>query len=247
MVPLSVVIITLNEEKNIGRCLDSVQDIADDIVVVDSFSSDKTEEICKQYKVNFIQRKWEGYSKTKNYAGGQAKHDWILSLDADEALSEELKIAISTVKLKSEKRLFKFNRLTNYCGKWIWHSGWYPDTKIRMFDRKKASWQGIIHEKLISTDEQEAQWLKGNCLHYTYYSVQEHIAQANKFSEIAAKELFMQGKRSNWILIVVKTVAKFIRNYFLKLGILDGYYGFVICRTTAYETFLKYYKLKKMG
>ena len=138
---LSVVIITYNEERNIGRCLDSIKDIADDIVVVDSFSTDKTEEICIPYNVNFIKRSWEGYSLTKNFANKQAKHDWIFSIDADEALSEELKHSIMQAKKIGINQTYEICRLTNYCGHWIRHSGWYPDIKLRIFDRGTSDWQ----------------------------------------------------------------------------------------------------------
>jgi glycosyltransferase involved in cell wall biosynthesis len=126
MLQISAVIITFNEEKNIGRCLDSIKDIVDDIVVVDSFSSDATQSICEKHKVNFIQRKWEGYSETKNFANKQAKYPWVLSLDADEALSDELKKIILNLKSGAELKTCSFNRLTNYCGSWVKHSNWYP-------------------------------------------------------------------------------------------------------------------------
>ena len=137
MLQISAVIITFNEEKNIGRCLDSIKDLVDDIVVVDSFSSDATESICEKHNVNFIQRKWEGYSATKNFANQQAKFSWVLSLDADEALSVELKKTIQELKKGTELKTCSFNRLTNYCGSWIKHCNWYPDKKVRLFNRDK--------------------------------------------------------------------------------------------------------------
>ena len=143
-VKISVVIITFNEEKNIGRCLESIKDIADEIVVVDSFSNDKTEEICRKYKVNFIQNKFEGHIEQKNYAATHASYQHILALDADEALSEKLKKSIIETKKNWIAEGYSFNRLSNYCGKWIKHSGWYPDTKLRLVDRTKGKHRANI-------------------------------------------------------------------------------------------------------
>lgn len=240
---LSVVIITLNEERNIGRCLESIQGIADDIVVVDSFSSDQTENICKKYSLNFIQRKWEGYSSTKNFANTQAKHDWILSLDADEALSDELKRSILELKKKEVFATCTFNRLTNYCGSWIKHCGWYPDKKLRIFDRRITSWKGDIHEELVHNKPVSTIHLAGDCLHYSYYTVEEHYKQADKFSTLSAANMFAKGKSSSGFQANVRAAAKFLRNYIFKLGFLDGGKGYVVCRITAYETWQKYHKL----
>jgi len=246
MVKLSVVIITFNEEKNIGRCLDSVKDIADDIVIIDSFSTDKTEEICKKYSENFIQRKWEGYSATKNFANEQAKFDWILSLDADEALSEKLKKSIVEWKKLSEAVPAKFSRLSNYCGQWIHHCGWYPDIKVRIFNRRNAKWSGKIHEKLIIDNPEKVFHLLGDCLHYTYYTIDEHRKQVDGFTDLMANDLMTNGSKPNLIIIYLSPIAKFFNSYFLKLGFLDGYYGFIICKISAKATFLKYWKLKKL-
>lgn len=246
MPQLSVVIITFNEEKNIGRCLESIKGIADDIVVVDSFSGDRTENICKQYNVNFIQRKWEGYSDTKNFANAQAKYDWILSLDADEALSEELKASILKIKQNADLKTYKFHRLTNYCGSWIKHCGWYPDTKIRIFDRRIIKWEGIIHEKLIINSNEPAILLNGNLLHYSYYNIEQHYAQTEKFSTLAAEDMFKRGKKASVLKMYLSPVVKFISDFFIKLGILDGAAGYTICRISAYTSYLKYKKLKNL-
>jgi len=245
MPQLSVVIITFNEEKNIGRCLESIQGVADDIVVLDSFSTDATEAICKKYPVTFMQRKWEGYSETKNYANAQAKHDWILSLDADEALSEELKKSILLVKQQPAPRPYKFHRLTNYCGKWIRHCGWYPDTKVRIFDRRTASWEGTIHEKLV-VREGEPELLKGDCLHYSYYTIEEHYRQSDKFSTLSAQSLYAKGKKASLLKLWLSPVVKFISCYVIRLGFLDGVAGFTVCKIAASATFGKYRKLRAL-
>ncbi|HEY0030963.1 MAG TPA: glycosyltransferase family 2 protein [Bacteroidia bacterium] len=246
MPQLSVVIITFNEEKNIGRCLESILSIADDVVVLDSFSTDRTENICKQYSVNFIQRKWEGYSGSKNFANSQAKHDWVLSLDADEALSEELKKSILQAKQEAELKTYKFHRLTNYCGSWIKHCGWYPDTKIRIFDRCITKWEGIIHEKLVIDSKEPAILLNGDCLHYSYYNLEQHYAQSEKFSALAAEEMFKKGKTASVFKLWFSPFVKFFSDYFIKLGILDGAAGYTICRVSAYTSYLKYKKLRRL-
>ena len=209
---LSVVIITFNEEKNITRCLESIVGVADEIVVVDSHSTDRTEAICKGYKVNFIPHDWDGYSATKNFANALAKYDWILSLDADEALSEKLKASILEIKKNERPITASFNRLTNYCGSWIKHCGWYPDKKIRLFDRRITSWKGSIHEELITEPFQDIQHLNGDCLHYSYYSHEEHYQQADRFSTLAANSMFEKNKMISPLSIGLRAFMKFLRN-----------------------------------
>lgn len=240
---LSVVIITHNEEKNIARCLTSIQGIADDIVVVDSFSKDGTRSICQGFGVNFVEKAWEGYSATKNFANQCAKFDWILSLDADEALSDELKESILNLKRGDGTPRASFHRLTQYCGKWIRHSGWYPDTKLRIFNRKETEWRGSIHESLVHQMPAPVIHLKGDLFHYSYYSVQEHLKQTEKFTELSAQDLFSKGKKSTLLKIYVSPLATFFKNYILKGGVLDGSEGFLICKISALSVHLKYRKL----
>ena len=165
MIKLSSVIITLNEERNIGRCLDSLKGIADEIIVVDSGSTDRTEEICRSLGVKFIHHPFEGYTEQKNFAVGHCTFDYVLSLDADEALSEELKKSISAIKSKWNKDGYSFNRFTNYCGKWIKHCGWYPDRKLRLFKKNKGSWLGNkLHERFVLNDSGNSEFSKGDIL-----------------------------------------------------------------------------------
>ncbi len=248
MTQLSVVIITYNEEKNIERCLDSVKDIADDIIVVDSFSTDKTQQICLSKGVRFIKHKFEGYIEQKNFANAQAKYQHILSLDADEAISDELKKSILGVKNNWLYDGYIMNRFTNYCGKWIKHCGWYPDKKLRLFDKTKGKWTGLkIHEKVELTPKATTFFLKGDILHYSYYTIASHIAQINKFSDIAALSRFEKGKKTNLFKIFFSPVCKFIITYFIRLGFLDGFYGFVISVNSAHSTFLKLVKLRNLN
>jgi glycosyltransferase involved in cell wall biosynthesis len=247
MPPISVVIITYNEERNLPRCLDSVKGIADEIVVVDSFSTDKTEDIAREYGGKFIRHAFQGHIEQKNFAITQAKYPHILSLDADEALTAGLQRSILQVKDQWQHDGYYFNRLTNYCGQWIKHGGWYPDRKLRLFDSRKGRWGGVNpHDRYELEEGASREYLTGDLLHYCFYTIQEHIDQTNKFSEEAAIALFEKGRRSNTLKILVKSAAKFLRNYFFKLGFLDGYYGYVICRISAFATFLRYAKLKAM-
>ncbi|WP_392566488.1 glycosyltransferase family 2 protein [Utexia brackfieldae] len=244
---ISAVIITLNEEKNIGRCLASLQGIADEIIVVDSGSTDRTAEICQQYAVTFIKQDWLGYGKQKNFAADQAQYDFILSLDADEALSEELRATILAEKNATLADAYQLNRLTNYCGKWIHHCGWYPDKKIRLWRKGSAHWTTPrIHETIKLSPNVKVKPLKGDLLHYTYYTIAEHITIANKYTSLVAEEYAERGKKPTWIRIYLSPLFSFFRDYFLRLGILDGYYGFVICLVAAFSTFLKYTKLKQL-
>ncbi len=248
---ISAVVITFNEEKNIERCLNSLEYIADEIIVVDSFSTDKTEEICNKFsKVKFYKNKWLGYSNQKNYANSLAKFNTILSIDADEVLSDKLKDCIYNLKqnnynLESINTVFSVNRLTNYCGKWIKHCGWYPDNKIRLFP-KNIKWEGDIHETLKLPPNTKIIKLKGDLLHYTVYQTIDHLKQVDKFTTIASQELFNKGKKVTFFDISCRSKWRFFRDYFLKLGFLDGYEGYQICKISSFATFLKYAKLKEL-
>jgi len=247
MPKLSVVIITLNEEKNIGRCLESVKDIADEIVIVDSFSTDRTEEICLSYNARFIKHEFKGHIEQKNWAMEQASYQHVLSLDADEELSDRLKKSILEVKTDWKYDGYYFNRLTNYCGKWIRHTSWYPARKLRLWDRSKGRWGGINpHDKFKLEKGSGRQFIKGDLLHYSYYTINEHIAQINAFSTIVANAYLKEGRTANYINILLLPIWRLFRDYIIKLGFLDGFYGLVISVNSAHETFLKYIKLRKL-
>ena len=247
MQKLSVVIITFNEERNITRCIKSVLSLADEVLVYDSFSTDATCAIAIDLGAKVIQQKWEGYTITKNKANALAANDWVLSLDADEALSDELSQSILELKMKG-LCTSSFHRITNYCGQWIKYAGWYPDTKLRLFNRTEMCWQGLIHEELRRIDNfaSKSKLLKGDCLHYSYYSIAEHSAQTEKFSTLSAQRLYQEGAKVNWIKIYVSPVIKFIQMYVFKLGFLEGKSGFTICWISAKASYLKYYKLKQL-
>ncbi len=248
---ISGVIITYNEENNIERCLKSLEGIVDEIVVVDSFSTDRTKEICLSYNVKFSVNKFEGHIQQKNHAMSLASNNMILSLDADEALSEELRKSILQLKLNShsDEKAFSFNRLTSYCGQWIYHCGWYPDKKIRLWNRTIGKWGGVNpHDKVEIADNANSKHVKGDILHYSFESISSHVQTANNFSTIAAKAAFERGKKANLVLhIILNPIFTFVSKYFLKLGFLDGFNGFVICYLSAVSNFLKYSKLRQLN
>ena len=246
-IQLSVVIITFNEEKNIARCLDSVKEAADEVVVVDSFSTDNTEKICKEKGVRFIQHKFEGHIEQKNWAITQVKFPHVLSLDADEAVSNELKQSIIEVKNNWKHDGYSMNRLTNYCGQWIRHTSWYPDNKLRLWDSRKGKWGGINpHDKYEMNSGTTIAHLKGDILHYSYYIIKEHFNKIEYFSTIAAKAMFEKNIRASLVKRFISPLAVFIGDYFLKLGFLEGYYGYVISKSSAIATFRKYKKLHQL-
>ncbi len=247
MVQISAVIITYNEERNIERCLRSLEGIADEIVVVDSYSTDNTELLCKPFNVRYLQHPFLGYMQQKSWATEQAVFDYILSLDADEQLSDELRDSILEAKNNWKADGYSFNRLTNYIGKWIRHCGWYPDAKLRLWDRRKGAWSGInLHESVKMQANASQAKLKGDLLHFSYYSIKQHLDQINKFTEIAAAEGHAKGKKTSLFIAAFKGIWKFKRDYFFKLGFLDGYYGFVICALSGYAVFIKYLKINEL-
>ena len=246
-VKISVVVITFNEQKNIGRCLDSVNDIADEILVVDSYSEDDTEKICREKGARFIRHTFHSHIDQKNWAITQAKYPHILSLDADECLSGELKESILKVKNDWHYDGYYFNRLTNYCDKWIRHTTWYPSRKLRLWDSRKGLWGGINpHDKYILERGASKKFLHGDLLHYSYYTIGEHVKQLNSFSTIQAEAYYRKGRKTNYPGILAHTSWRFVKEYILRLGILSGHYGLVISKNSAHETFLKYSKLRDL-
>ena len=247
MIKLSAIIITFNEERNIARCIDSVKSIADDVLVLDSYSTDHTQTICLEKNVRFIQHAFDGYIEQKNRALGMALFPYVLSLDADESLSPELVQSITAVKNNWKYDGYEMNRLTNYCGKWIRHSGWYPDTKLRLFDRRKGQWGGMNpHDKYQMEPGASTAHLNGDILHYSYYSIEQHKTQAIKFSQLAAKALYDNGKRSSVLKMIYKPIARFLKAYLFQLGFLDGSAGFIIARISAAASFNRYRLLYNM-
>ena len=246
MNPISVAIITYNEEKNIERCLQSIMGIADEIIIVDSFSTDNTLKIAEKFNAKTYSKEFLGYAEQKNLANQYCTHELILSLDADEVLSTELYRSIKNIKENLDADAYELKRLTNYAGKWVKHCGWYPDKKIRLFKKSKAHWAGPkLHEILVLTNDAKIKLLDGDLLHYSFHSEEDHLKQIDKFTNISSEELYNKGKKSSPYHLYLKPILRFFTDYIIKLGILDGATGYTVCKNSAYAAYLKYYKLKK--
>lgn len=242
---ISAIIITLNEEHNIGRCLISLKDVADEIVVVDAESTDRTVAICQEHGARVISRKWTDYSDQKNFANSQAAHSYILSMDADEALSEKLREMLLQEKRNGLKGAYRFPRLTNYCGTWVKHGGWYPDRKIRLFPKEKARWIGEhVHEELHLDTDVIVTDLNADLLHYSYHSIEAHRQRIERYSGLHAQRMKVAGKKAGVLKLYLSPIAKFIQGYFLQLGFIDGAAGWNIARLSAVAVHKKYQKLK---
>ena len=246
---ISVVIITYNEERNIERCISSVLNIADEIIVVDSYSEDNTIAIAQGLGAKVTQHPFEDYSTQKKFAIGQAKNDWILQLDADESLSPELEQSILAIKETDTHSAYTVNVLTNYCGKWIRYGGWYPNRKKRLLDRSKGAYDdGKVHEKWVFNQANATTaHLKGDLLHYSYHTIADHISKINRYSEISARVDVDNGKRCNIFKVYFAPKWFFVVQYIFALGFLDGYYGYILCRNSAFYVFLKYTKIYLYG
>lgn len=242
--PLSVVIITLNEEKNIRRCLESV-DFASDIVVLDSYSKDKTKDVCLQMGARFEQQEWLGFGLQKKRAVELAKNDWVLCLDADECVSKELKSEIiSSWEGLNPKVGYRLPRISFYLKRWIRHGGWYPDYQLRLFNRRYSQWsEDPIHEKVIS---ESTSLFKNPLQHFVFNHISHQVLTNDKYSSLQAQKMKQEGKKFNWFHFFTKPMVKFVECYFLKLGFLDGMAGFIIAISAAYSVFLKWSKLWEM-
>lgn len=247
MVKISAVVITFNEERNIKRCLQSLQKVADEIVVVDSHSRDRTKEYALELGARFIVHDFEGHIQQKNWAISQASYPHVLSLDADEALDAEMEAAILKLKENWKGDGYYLNRLTNYCGKWIKHGLWYPDRKLRLWDSRKGAWAGQNpHDTYIMEEGANLNSLPGHLLHYSFYTFNEHLAQIRRFTDISSRAAFENGKKSSLLKIIFSPTLKFVRAYIFRAGFLDGKEGWMIARWSAYATYLKYTKLMRL-
>ncbi len=244
--PISAVVITYNVVDTIGQCLEALKKVSEDIVVLDSFSDDGTVDICKKLKVRLVSQEWLGYSQTKNLGNEMAKNDWVLSIDSDEVLSEELINSIKKLELK-DGHVYALDRLTNFCGKWIYHCGWYPEWKVRLFNKKNINWRGdFVHETLSVPENFTEIKLKGKLLHYSYKNKKDHIERMKKYARLSAQERFENGKKASFVLRWFSPLARFIKTYVLKLGLLDGREGFLISWGNAYMVKLRYSILKEL-
>lgn len=238
-VQISAVIITYNEEENIEDAIRSL-DWADEILVIDSESSDRTCDIAGSLGARVITNPWPGFSDQKQFGVDNATHDWIFSLDADERVSEELRREIESIDPNSEG--YRIPRLSFYIGKPIRHGGWYPDHQLRLFDRRKGRWNGaVIHESVKMNDEARVAALTGDILHYTVTSVNEHNRMiAERYAPLGAQKMQDDGRKTSPSNAVLAAWFAFIRGYFLKLGFLDGYEGFCVAYFAAHHAFMKH-------
>src|SRR5580692_3270994 len=242
---LAACLITLNEEHNLPRALTSLNGIADEIIVVDSGSTDRTAIIAREHGAAFYERAWTNYSEQKNFAAACAKNDWILSLDADEELSSALQTSLLAWKKRAPQcSVYEMARKTWYLGAWIEHSGWYPDFQRRLYRRDAAQFSGIIHEALRF--EGKPGRLAGDLLHYTVGSFEEHERKVESYTTLAAQQMFRDGKRSWRAAMWLATPWSWFNNYVLGLGFLDGRQGWLISRMAARGTWLKFKKLGKL-
>jgi Glycosyl transferase family 2 len=242
---LSACIITLNEAQNLPRVLTSLRGIADEVIVVDSGSTDQTEAIAREHGAAFHFRKWTHYGEQKNYATALASTEWILSLDADEELSSALQTALLDWKKREPLfEVYEVARKTWYLGAWIKHSGWYPDFKKRLYRKNVAQFDGTLHETL--TYAGPCGRLGGDLLHYTIRDFSEHEANVERYSTLAAQQMFEQGKRQWRGAVWFATPWSFFQNFVLRGGFLDGYRGALIAQMAARTVRLKYSKLGKL-
>ena len=249
MTGISAIVITQDEERNIARCLDSLQGVADEIIVVDSGSTDATESICRCRGVRFEHHDWAGYSGQKNHADSLATQPWTLSIDADEALSPALRASLLQLKTQGmdSNTAYQCHRLNNFCGKWIHHCGWYPDTKTRLWPTGKARWQGTIHEELQLDGNPATATLKGDLLHYTFNTLDEMTLRHRRYYLLSAQAAHQAGRRATMAAVVLKPLWAFLRGYLLLGGFLDGHAGYMVCRMNAHYTFMKYATLREIG
>jgi len=245
MEKLSVTIITRNEEKNIERCLRSVQ-WADEIIVLDTFSTDRTVEICRRYTDLVFQEAWHGYGKQKNLCAAHARNRWVLNLDADEEISPECAAEIKVELAKGpERALYYFPRKNFFGSRWVRFAGWYPDMISRLYDSKCVRFtESLVHEKLAPDDNSGA--FREAILHYSFEDMEDYITRQNRYSTLYAQERAEKGWRANWTHLYLRPPWVFLKTFFLRQGFREGFLGVFLAFSMAYYTFLKYAKTRSI-
>jgi len=242
-VPLSAIIIAKNEALSIGQCLESLHPVADELLVLDTGSTDNTRSVAEASGARVVNVPWQGFAQTKNEGYRLAQYPYILSLDADEVLSPALQQSILEVKNKLNGA-YQFARLNNYYGRWLRHGGFYPDTKIRLFHRDEAQWQGdFVHETLRLSPNVQVTQLSGDLWHYTTADISDHVARINRYSSLAAQEKWQSGQRFRVVKLLFSPFARFCKIYFLKAGFRDGRAGLLVALLSAWSVLLRYAKL----
>jgi glycosyltransferase involved in cell wall biosynthesis len=250
--PISVFVIAQNEAENIARCLQSVHDLSDDILVIDGGSEDGTQDIARNCGAKVIEHSWEGFAAQKNFALSQCGHDWVLTLDADEELSDTLRAELRKLLFQLPELWARENvggwampRRVCYEGRWIRHGDWNPDYVVRLFRREGARYEGVVHESVFI--EGQTRRLTGLIHHYSYRDSADHLARLEKYSTLWAQGKAAQGKRASVAAAAVRAAWRFVRGYILKAGFLDGKLGLRIAVLGARETWLKYRKLQLLN
>jgi glycosyltransferase involved in cell wall biosynthesis len=246
MMKISATIITFNEERNIARVIESLR-CCEEILVLDSGSNDRTVEIAGKLGARVEEASWHGYAAQKNIAAELATHDWILALDADESLSEALEAEIWHIKKEGAKfEGYTMPRMAQYLGRWILHSGWYPDRKVRLFDRRKAHWVGEFVHESVRVDGPVGH-LESNLLHFTCSSLSEHLRTMDSYTTLAAQEMVTRGQSLAFARLLLDPPWTIFRTYVLKLGFLDGLEGLTIAYMAGLYNFVKYAKARAMS
>jgi glycosyltransferase involved in cell wall biosynthesis len=241
-VPVTATIITFNEAANIEAALQSLS-WADEIIVVDSESTDRTTEIARKFTSKVIVRPWPGYIAQKNFAADQASHDWIFSLDADERVTPELAAEIKSVIAKGTAAAgYRMPRVTFHLGRWMRSTDWYPDYQLRLYDRRRARWAGkYVHESVKADGPVE--YLRNELQHFAYRDVAHHLETMDRYTTLAAKQMFEEGRRAGFFHVLVHPPAAFFRNYVLRGGFRDGKAGLIVSAMNARYVRLKFAKL----
>jgi len=242
---LSITIITLNEERRIGKCIKSAS-FADEIVVVDSGSRDRTVEIAEKAGARVIHQNWLGYGRQKQFAVEQAANDWVLCLDADEWLSPELSQSIQSVLEHPEFSAYQFPRRNRFMGRWLRHGEGYPDWSLRLFDRNHAHWSGDeVHEKVVP--DGEIGKVSGDLMHESEETIQQYLEKQDRYTTLQAQRLKADGKRGSAIKVALNPLFRFIKFYFIRLGVLDGFPGLIHILIGCRNSFTKQIKLMRLG
>jgi len=239
---LSVVVITRNEAANVRAALESVR-WADELVVVDSGSTDETVCIARQIANRVTRHAWEGYGAQKNFASGLATHDWILSLDADERVSPALAREIrALLAAEPAARGYRLPRVTRYLGRWVRSTDWYPDLQLRLYDRRAARWNDRLVHESVAVDGPVGR-LQGELEHHAYRNISHHLQTIDRYTTLAARQMLREGRRAEWVDLTVRPPAAFLRNYVVRRGLRDGAPGLIVSLLNAGYVFLKFAKL----
>lgn len=239
MPPISTIVLTKNEEKNIERCLRSVIDFSDEVIVVDSYSDDSTIDIARRFTRHIHQNAWPGFSDQRRFAVSKTKNDWIFWVDADEEVSLELAAEIKQLDFNADG--YFVPRLVWYLGGWVRHCGWYPDYTMRLFDKRKGEFSNaILHEKF--TVQGLTKKIRHPLYHYPYRSISHHLEKMNHYTQLAAMQMAQKDKKASVISALSHCLSKFVKMFFLQRGFLDGKRGVIICVLGSYYVFLKYIK-----